>query len=1123
MNKMYMPSRSVVVRIFLSACLLASLSGLTWGQVSTASIQGTVRDSTGAVIPDASLVLHNTQTGVDLKNATNNAGEYAIVNIPPGRYDIRVKKDGFQSTQRRDFTLSVSQSSTLDFTLQVGSSEQTVTISAEAPLLENATAELGTVIASRQVNELPLNGRNFTQLLLLTPGASPINTAQTFGFRGVGNFAFPSFQGARNRANLFLLDGVVNQGSITSNYAVPPVVDDIQEFKVDSHNDQVQFGGVSGGVVNVVTKSGTNTVHGALWEYLRNSEFDARNPFFPAVNPLRQNQFGGNAGGPVVVPGYNGRNRTFFFGSYEGFRNSIPIQTLGRIPTPDELKGQLGTISNTIYDPFSTRPDPANPGQFLRDPFPGNNLPASILDPNMTKLAQAMYPVPTQTSATGTNFARTAPSRTSQNQYNIRGDQQLGEKNAFWFRYTNVTLPRVSTDPIGNASNSDTWRARNIAASWTHTFGPGAVLQTQFGRTTAADDVFVSVPATPSGLLQALSPTFACEFPGSRSCLLPAISLVGFLGSTGDQDTHQGASDIWSGSANLSKLWGKHLFQVGLSINTNNIDQSILYNNMNFSPFQTADLKNPGRTGSDLASYLLGVPVGGQRRKQVGGENQGWVMGFYFGDKWNATNRLTVNWGLRIDRTLPPVWGVTSDATGYVGSLNLNDGTYILQQRPPLCSATGKAPCIPGNDLPEHVVVSQDGRIHRNRDFNLGPRLGLVYRLDSKTVIRTSGGIFYDNWATWVQLGQSFGANWPSVNLLTTANLNPNVITVRASNPLSTIGAGALPAPTPFTQNVTYKDPFMKVPYTPEWNFGIQRQIGSTTTLSVDYVGSHSSRLQLNFFANTAVTPAPGPQIDRRPIKYITPTNYERSDGRSVYHGLQVSVNRRVSHGLGFLTSYTWGKSIDISCSGWAGVEGCANQDPYNINADRSVSAFDITHVLTASALWELPFGKGKMLSSGNSTVNYLIGGWQLNTIMSFRSGVPYTLGVAGDIANTGNSNSSGFYERLNLVGDPTLADKTPAQWFNKSAFAVPAAFTYGNMGRNAMRADMGKNVDLSLFRRFPIRERLLVEFRAEAFNLTNTPVWGTPVNNYSNANFGRVLNIANTPRQLQLGLRLGF
>jgi hypothetical protein len=692
-----------------------------------------------------------------------------------------------------------------------------------------------------------------------------------------------------------------------------------------------------------------------------------------------------------------------------------------------------------------------------------------------------------------------------------------------WFRYSNVDLPRVSTNPIGHALSSDEWQAHTMGANWTHTFGPTMVMQASFGRTWAIDYSSNRVPNIPSSLISGFSSDFACNFPGSRPCLLPSVGITAFTGTPGDTVSNQGASDIWSGQVNVSKLWGKHYLTFGFTLNTNNIDELILNDGISYSPFQTANLQSPGNTGNALASFLLGVPNGGSRRLQGGGENGGWVNGFYFGDQWRASSRLTINFGVRYDLTLLSTWGSKSDGTAYVGSMNLNNGTYILQWPTPFCSQTGKAPCIPGTSLPEHVVIAEDGHIHQKDPKNIAPRLGLAYRLGPKTVIRTAGGIFYDNWATWSQLGQSFGGAWPTVNQLTTTNLNPDVPNVRSANPLGALGTGVLPAATPFGQNITFKDPFMKVPYTEEWNFGIQHQIGSDMGLSVDYVGSHGSRLDLNVFSNTAVTPAPGPQQPRRPISYITPTNYERTNGRSSYEALEVSFKKRPSSGLSYLISYTWAKSIDISCSGWAGVEGCANQNPYNVNADKSVSSFDIPQIFSASVVYEIPFGTGKRWRSGHRALDYALGNWQVNTITSLHSGLPFTLGVSGDIANTGNSNNAGFYERLNLVGDPHLSNPSPALWFNTAAFAVPAAFTFGNMGRNTLRSDWTKNIDFSLFRVFPIRERTRIEFRAEAFNATNTPVWGTPVVNYSNPNFGHVTNIANTPRQLQLAMKLYF
>src|SRR5262249_32186128 len=277
------------------------------------------------------------------------------------------------------------------------------------------------------------------------------------------------------------------------------------------------------------------------------------------------------------------------------------------------LRGRLGTISNIIYDPFTTRADPANANQFLRTPFAGTVIPESRLDPAMAQLGQGLYPAPTATSTAGTNYSATTPGRTWKSVYNFRLDQQAGARDSLWFRFSKVTLPRLTTNPIGAATNTDTWRARNYGANWTHTFGPGTILQTQFGRTTAESDALNAVAKAPAGVISALSPDFACNFPGDRACLLPSVGLVSYLGTPGETRTLQGASDVWSGSMSLSKLWGKHLLTTGFSVNTNNIDQAIINNSVTFSPFQTADLQNAGRTGSDLASMLLGVPVGGSR------------------------------------------------------------------------------------------------------------------------------------------------------------------------------------------------------------------------------------------------------------------------------------------------------------------------------------------------------------------------------------------------------------------------------------------------------------------------------------------------------------------------------
>ena len=411
-----------MVLLVICTCLAFPVVG---SAQNTASVNGTVKDSSGAVVPGATVVLRNIETGVERRTVSNDVGVYVLEQILPGKYSIQVRKEGFRTAEEHGLTLEVNQTTTYDFALAVGSSQQIVTVAASVAALQTSTAELGTVIAKSEINDLPLNGRNFSQLLMLTPGVSPVNVSQNAGgprTNAWGGFIVPAVNGQNNRSNMFLLDGVNDNEATFNSFMITPTLDDIQEFKVDSHNDQTQFGGVLGGVVNVVTKSGTNAVHGAGWDFLRNSALDARDPFFATVNPLRQNQFGANVGGPVVLPHYDGRNKTFFFGSYEGGRQHSASQALYLVPTASQIQGDLSGLGVPIYNPFSTRPDPSNAGQFLRDPFmcdgsgnpePATNgiqatgnpcarIPSGMLDPHMVAYAQAVYPAPIPTGVAAT-------------------------------------------------------------------------------------------------------------------------------------------------------------------------------------------------------------------------------------------------------------------------------------------------------------------------------------------------------------------------------------------------------------------------------------------------------------------------------------------------------------------------------------------------------------------------------------------------------------------------------------------------------------------------------------------------------------------------------------------------
>ncbi|MEO7142560.1 MAG: TonB-dependent receptor, partial [Bryobacteraceae bacterium] len=1019
--------------LILAALSLGIVPESIYAQLSSAAVTGVVRDSSGSVVVGVKLVLTNLDTTVSHSAASNSAGNFVFLSITPGNYSLEASAPGFETSKISRFTLAVNQTATLDVALQVGAVQQTLTVEAAGELVQSSTAEVGAVIAEKQVVDLPLNGRNFTQLLSLSPGVSPISVSQNSnGFGNVASgtqFFFPSINGQTNRSNFFMTDGLNNQGAFSSTYAVPPIIDSIEEFKVNSHNDLAEFGGALGGMINVVTKSGTNEYHGTLWEYLRNDFFNARSTFQNSVTVFRQNQFGASAGGPVVIPKlYNGKNRTFFFGAYEGFEYSRAANTFLHLPNDAELSGNLAGEAQA-FNPFSTRPDPNRAGGFIRDPFPGNQIPASLIDQRLVSLAKQLRPTLFNTGVANNNAIDNTPFRQHQKEFTSRIDQTLGAKDFVWFRYSAIYYDTAGSGGLPNQTQTITDNpGQNFGASWVHTFSPSLILQAQYGRShqeTNSSTIYTSLGAS---AIQGLGydPNFAGNFIGGFN-LLPATGISGFSNPIPgvSKSLNPNETNVQQWKANVSKIIGSHTLRFGGELSSSTFES--LYNNANvgFALQQTSDPSAPNvNPGNAIASFLLNVPDNAGRRNVHETTRWGGVMGFYFQDSWKATPKLTVNLGLRYDRTFIPPYGLP-DTVGQnggieAGSINFNNGTYVVQKLPPSCADRGHAPCIPGDGtLPDHVLVSPTGKIYHDTTTNWGPRLGLAYRLTQTTAVRAGFGIFYDNWAAVTQTSQNYEGTWPDIGQQLANNLNVPVPsqptpTIKAQSPFAG-GGGAFPAPTPFQQVQWYMDPYAKNPYSMQWNFGVAKQFNSSTTVSVDYVGSGSRRLDLGGYYNVALTPGPGDPTARQPYPYIHPTYYDRSIGRGNYNSLQFLFDKRFSGGLAYQVSYTYSKSIDIGSSGWYGVEGQSVQDPYHYNNDRSVSGFDITQNLSVNIVYDFPFGKGRKYSSGNRAVDLVAGGWQFNTITTARSGQPYNITVPGDSANTGNTG----YLRANLVGDP--------------------------------------------------------------------------------------------------------
>ena len=1124
-----------------------------FAQLSSASLNGTVKDPQGAVIPGAKVELTNEGTQIKNTSVSNQDGAYTFVNLNPGVYSVEASASGFSASKVPPFTLAVSQVGTINFALTVGSQGTVITVQGEAAQLEVSNSNLGTVIATKQVNDLPLNGRNFTQLLALTPGVSTLSTSQNSSHSVGGSFSapaasanaslsFPAVNGQTNRSNLFFTDGLFNSGTLLSTYAVPPIVDSIQEFKVVSHTDGAEFGSVTGGVINVVTKSGTNDFHGSLWSYYRDQIFDARTYFLPPTTektPFHQNQFGGGIGGPVIIPKlYNGRNKTFFYGAYQGFRYAQSTATPLRVPTPAELAGDESDLpaGTQIYNPYTTRLDPAS-GQYVRDVFPNRQIPANLIDPRMVAYSQFIFPAagPIIDSA-GDNAFDTTPQTQDQNEYSIRVDQSFGSKDSAWFRYSTFRSTAHTSGGYPGLGTLTTTPATNYGVSYVHTFSPSLVVQGLLAHINLQDNAATRYVADTTNIFNTAG--FGVAFTGNFLAadggnLIPSPGINGYSSAGEDIQNEPKETDSWQYNGSLTKTIGEHTIQAGAGYITAGFESPIGYSNLSFTNANTSNPSNSANTGAAIASFILNVPDSATRRNVNETERPGGVFSAYVQDSWKATPKLTLNIGLRYDLTFIPPYG--TDATigqqGGIetGDVNFGNGTYVIQKLPPPCSVRGHAPCIPGDgSLPAHVVLDPRGKIAHNVYTNFGPRLGFAYQFDEKTVLRAGFGIVYDNWAGVTQTAQNYEGSWPDIGQQIAANANhpsPDTSatpTVNSQNPFGSGTAALFPAATPFNQVQFFFDPNIKNPYSEQFNFGIGRQINSTTTLNVNYVGSLGRRLDVGGFYNTAPPSTQPFSQTRSPYPYIAPTYYDRSAGGSSYNAVQVSFDKRFANGYSYQVAYTYSKALNVASDGLFGAEGGVPQDPYHPSAfgGYALAGTDLRHALVFNSVFQVPVGKGQRFSTGNGIVDYVLGNWQINNIFTARSGQPFSVTTSGDIANTGNNNG---YELLDKVGSPNTGEKNAAHWFNTAAFATPGPGTFGNSGRNSLRTQGYFDLDTSVFRQFPIGEGRYFEFRFESFNLLNNVVLGVPSTDITSGTFGTIDSTANSARQLQLAGKFIF
>ena len=1128
----------------LLICFIAVASA--FAQSTTGGVNGTITDTTGAVVAGTSVTLSNVENGVEVTTEANSSGFFVFVNVQPGNYTLVSEQTGFKSAVLPVFNVGVNQTVTQNIALEVGNVTETIEVMAQAEQLQQSTSELGTVIGVKEVEDLPLNGRNFTQLLTLTPGATPVSTAQSSGIgsndlANVGvpgaSFSNPSIHGQWNRMNIHLLDGVNNTNYIGNMYVIPPIIDAIEEFKVQSHNDKAEFGGVLGGIINVISKTGTNEFHGSLWEFVRNDALNARDPFADEFNvkpaAFRQNQYGAAVGGPII------RNKTFFHFAYEGWRFSNPRSNRYYVPTDAQLNGDFSNwpTGQDIYDPLTTRMDP-DTGGLVRDQYPGNIIPAASLNQSMQTYLRGYYDTPNLQGDPQFNVINQDAATNDADNFQVRFDHQFSELDRAWFRYSKIDGAQLtpSTQLINEVGEFPFF---NYGGGWFHSFSPTVIMDHSFGyakepyrQGTLPDDEIGDGPAVAAGF---------GTIDGVQPIPRIAIGSGGFAGGdVGSLRRMEGPLEFhyeqFHYTGNLSWIRGNHTLKFGFQTLRHTLTPGSTGSlSFNFTKEATQGQRpeEVGGTGDPLASALIGVPsqVSGGLPSSIFFGYQ--TFGAYAQDEWRIRPNLTLNIGLRFDHLMWP--DVESDTGRFKTNYDLASGDFLigLDSMPPPCNQSGIAPCIPGDGL-EDVPFGDKIRLAGHTSIgpipvwdNWQPRFGLAWSMDPTTVLRIGYGIVFDQLTGVNQSWQGSGG-WPSNDGFFEPTNAPGE-PVRFVEELRTKLGSPLPGPQPWGDTCWCVDHNNKNPLGHQWNVELQRQVSQNLVLSAGYVGSTSTRLQITGLANTAQPGLGTPEeVQARKPQPHMPTVFWGDDrGWSNYHGVELKADRRFSNGLSFLASYTWSRAIDNGASGFFNAEngpggGSAVQDFYNLSNNEGVAGYNIPHFLSLSSVWELPAGKGKGIFNRGPAA-WVLGNWHANSLFQIRSGQPVNMVVNGDVANIGNEVAWWSYMRPNLVGDPNAGTRTSARWFNTDAFETPAFGSFGNAGRGLVYTETVTYLDFSLFKRFAWGDSRWVEVRSEFFNLLNLANYGPPDSTVLSQTMGRVVNTVAPMRQVQFGLKIIF
>jgi hypothetical protein len=1142
-------------RLFQTLSLVMFFTVTAFAQRDLGTLTGTVTDSTGAVVAGAKLQITEQATGVKYAVETDNSGTYVRPLLKPGTYTIEVEATGFRKAIQRDILLNSGERVGVNIQLTVGDLSQSIEITAAAPLLQTEDTSLGATLGSKVLTEVPLGGqRKFTFLAPLAPGVVPAEQ----GARDAAGGGFSANGVRSNGQNNFLLNGVDNNVNVIdfinqTAYVIGPSLEAIGEMKIVTNGYSAEYGRGAGGVVNVTIKSGTNDIHGTVFEFLQNDRLNAntweRNRGGAKRPYVRQNQFGVAVGGPLV------KNRTFWFGDWQSTRvRSLSgiVPGLGGITNPitipkSEFKNGnfssllSGTTVGTdalgraipqggIYDMMSQRMDN---GRIVRDLFPGNIIPASRFDPASKKLID-MFPNPNQNLADrlpSANYLPTAPAAQNNDQFDIRIDHRLTDKDSLFGSLSWSNEDKTITPPLPGALDGSGFNGaqeqnlgRNAMVSWTRVWTPTVLTETRLAFTrlvtertqgNAGQDLFREIG------IGGLNPTTSYANNGGLPQLEPE-SYTSFGGSNWLPTTEY--NNVWDFIQNVSINKGKHAVKFGYEyrpIQFPFFQVPSARGHFRFPRNRTAIPESPGETGDAMASFLLGYPGDSRLTTTNFVSSEKVAHAWYIQDDWKATSKLTFNVGVRYELFSP-----ISERFGRQSNYVFDKATLVIPTGP-----NQDAP-LPGNfarDFPQITVDrgNADKYLIPWDKTNWGPRIGIAYQMFTRTVIRAGYGIFYggeENQGGSPNRGEGVPFNQIMDLNLANAFQDRHPFLGRFSDGWPT-NIFNLPA------NISFRGVAenFRNPLVSKWNFTLQQDLGWNSALEASYIGSKGSRQLINWNPNQPIN-SPDPAADvnsRRLFPFLRGgVDVSATFGRSNYHGLATKFEKRYSNGLTMTSSYTWSHTLADTGTTLSGSQGFSLFDIVcGFRCEYSNAAWDIRHRWATSFNYDLPFGRGKAIGSGvGRAADILIGGWQTIGILTFSAGQPFTFRSRNCVGSFNACRPDAVPDKGAM--DAPAAGRTPDQWFDVAATRSPAPGTGGNIGPQTGVGPGIRNFDFSLFKMFAITERVKLQFRSEWLNMANTPRFAVSSigNTQGDGNYGRLsATLPGTARNVQLALRLMF